>query len=114
MEISNKGYENIMNVVERIGLNIDVDFIKVHIDHIASHWPKADDADYQEMLDEGEEVYWTFEKEVEGGGISDTCQRELLCDVLAKILVGKSWPCYGDPQNVRDEFDALINPFMKD
>ena len=114
MEISDKGYENIMNVVERIGLNIEVDFIKVNLEQIASNWPKADDADYLADREEGDEVYWTFEAEVNGGGISDTCQRELLADVLANILVGKSWPCYGDKSEVQDAFFAEIKPFMKE
>jgi hypothetical protein len=43
-------------------------------------------------------------KEIEDGGISDTCQRSLLIDLILTKLNLRSWPTYGDGDIIYREF----------
>jgi hypothetical protein len=36
----------------------------------------------------------------------DTCSREMCAEILGRKLVGRSWPCGGDPDEVSQQFFA--------
>lgn len=40
------------------------------------------------------------------GGISDTCQRELLAHALLRKIGAPEWPCYGDSKEAYNKFIA--------
>lgn len=42
--------------------------------------------------------------EIMTGGVSDTCQREILIDRITKKLINKPWPIYGDGDKAYEEF----------
>lgn len=111
MNITEEGYDNILEQFERHNIDLDIDWLRQHIDQIALAWPAADDEEYVKDY-RGEEVWWTFENEVNGGGIGDTCQREKLIDQVALILTGMNWPCYGDTEDVKNKFWDAMAPYL--
>jgi hypothetical protein len=38
----------------------------------------------------------------------DTCVREAMGSAIAKEVVGRGWPCYGDGEEVRRKFDETF------
>lgn len=105
MALTDKGYENIQEIMtEYAGLYVSRELIDKHYNTLVSAWPSADDEDYLEDFP-GKEPWWTFDNECNGGGISDTCQREKLMEQFALILFGMPWPCYGSSQEMKDEFE---------
>ena len=42
--------------------------------------------------------------EIFSGGVSDTCQRSVLCDDVLRVMNLNRWPTYGSPEDYKTNF----------
>jgi hypothetical protein len=115
MALTDKGYENILNIaVGRFGFKVDRKFIDENYETFVNYFPASDDIEYLKYLEEGEEPWWTFDAEANGGGISDTGQRDQLMDILSQILFGMTWPNNGDSAEIQRLFQEKLDNHRRD
>jgi len=65
----------------------------------------------QQIMDSDLPVNLLFE--IADGGWDDTCQIEQIMDHLAQKYIGMSWPLYGDPDSVQEEFKKRLKEFKE-
>jgi len=105
--LTDEGYSNLLEIFDEYALiKATKKFIDQNYEALSAGFPLADDPAYQKGFSETpkNEEWWTFENEVNGGGIFDSSPRDLLLSNFAKLLTGQDWPIYADGRDVMDNF----------
>jgi len=108
--ITEKGYQNIIEIAERWEFKIDQEFIDENLEALSDGFAKADEPDHLLDYPDGP-VWWTFEAEVNSGGISDTYPRDKLLSNISQALLGMDIPTYGDSDEVQNKFMEKLNKY---
>lgn len=112
MELTSEGIQNVINLVkEYTQITIDEQFVISNYDKFAERFPEADDVDYCDEY--GDDVWWTFAAEANGGSIDDTSPRDAVIDTVAEILFGTAWPLNGDSFETREAFNAKLDSYLE-